>query len=284
MKHDKKESKNTTVLVAVLVFIGILFTIIIGVGYLFLNSGFDIPPIQEIETGLKTISLYIDTLPYDVDSTYSNALREARSFWEKRQNVFFKEVSSQQEADVVVRWVKEFGGRTLGHTVYSDFIEIGLGDSVCLGKWKVYKYQTVLDIAIHELGHALGYEDDYENVNSVMYYKITTKYETDIEETDVLPDGWTRFYPVCTKNPVATYSFEITSSEPLNIYVVSSRQDYELLADGKTFTHYPDCAGSEIKFYKKVCTISSGSGIALKNPTTFGLGPDAQFTIKIKES
>jgi hypothetical protein len=171
----------------------------------------------------KTISIYVDTLPYEVDPTYSNALREAQAYWEKKQNVVFKEVSSQKEADVIVQWVKEFGGRTLGHTVYKNYIEIGLGDSNCLGKWKPYKYKTVSHLATHELGHALGYEDDYSNAASVMYYQTTTSYETDIEETDNLQDGYKMFYPVCTKNSIAIYSFEVTSSEPLNIYIVASR-------------------------------------------------------------
>lgn len=238
-------------------------------------------PIQEVQPIQKTTTIYIDSLPSGIDSKYENSIREAMSFWEKNMpSVNFKEVSSQKDADIIVKWVKEFGGKSLGHTVYSDFIEIGLGDSLCLEKWKPYNYGTVLLIAKHELAHALGGEDQYDDPRKIMYYQITTKYETDIEESEVIPDGWTRFYPVCTKNPVATYTFEVTSSEPLNIYIVSSRQDYKLLADGKTFTHYPDCARSEIEFYKKTCTVSSGSGIALQNPTTFGSGSASQFTIK----
>ncbi len=258
-----------------LVFIGIISTIFIG--FLFVNAP------KELSASSKTISIYVDTLPYEVDPTYSNALREAQAYWEKKQNVVFKEVSSQNEADVIVKWVKEFGGKTLGHTVYKNFIEIGLGDSNCLGKWKPYKYKTVSYLATHELGHALGYEDDYSNAPNVMYYQTTTSYETDIEETDILQDGYTMFYPVCTKNSVATYSFEVTSSEPLNIYIVASRQNYELFANDKTFSHYSACQGNKVENYKNTCTISSESGIALENPTTFGLGASARYTVKIKE-
>ncbi len=242
---------------------------------------------QRVSEGLsaspKIISVYVDTLPYEVDPTYSNALREAQAYWEQKQNVVFKEVSSQNEADVIVMWVKEFGGKTLGHAINEKYIEIGLGDSNCLGKWRPYKYKTVSDLSIHELGHALGYPDDYSNTASVMYYETTTSYETDIEETDILQDGYTKFYPVCTKNSVATYSFEVTSSEPLNVYIVASRQNYELFANGKTFSQYSACQGNKVENYKKTCTVSSESGIALENPTTFGLGPSARYTVRIKE-
>ena len=240
--------------------------------------------IQNInQESLKTIKLHIEPLPFGINPTHSNSLREARVYWESKQNVFFKEISSPKEADVLVRWVKEFGGRKLGDTIYSDFIEIGLGDSRCLGKWQPYKYEVVKDIAIHELGHVLGYNDDYNNTNSVMYYTLTTEYETDIEESEVIPDGWTRFYPVCTKRSVASYSIEVTSNEPLDIYVVPDRENYKLLVDGKTFSHYPSCEDNEVEFYRRTCAVPQGGGIALRNPTAFGLGADAQFTIKIKE-
>lgn len=278
-KTSPKSNSLGKAVIIVLVFIGLIAAIFLG--SLLINALQGLP--EGLSASPKTISIYVDTLPYEVDPTYSNALREAQAYWEKKQNVVFKEVSSQKEADVIVQWVKEFGGRTLGHTVYKNYIEIGLGDSNCLGKWKPYKYKTVSHLATHELGHALGYEDDYSNAANVMYYQTTTSYETDVEETDILQDGYTMFYPVCTKNSVATYSFEVTSSEPLNIYIVASRQNYELFANDKTFSHYSACQGNKVEIYKKTCTVSSESGVALENPTTFGLGASARYTVKIKE-
>lgn len=247
------------------------------------SSGNDQASFQEIKAAPKVVSLYIDNLPYDVDPIYLNALREARSFWEKRTDVSFKEVSSTRDADILVKWVKEFGGATLGHTYHSDFIEMGLGDSRCLKKWQPYTYAAVLDVATHELGHILGYKDDYNNTKSVMYYQTTTKYEADIEETEVLSERWVRFYPVCTKNSVATYSFTVISDEPLDVYVVPSKQEYDHLMNNEGFNYYPDCAGNGVKFYKKVCTVKSGSGIILKKVFTRFSSEPTRFTIKIKE-
>lgn len=262
-----KSNSLGKVVIVVLVFIGLIAAIFLG--SLLINALQGLP--EGLSASPQTISIYVDTLPYEVDPTYSNALREAQAYWEKKQNVVFKEVSSQKEDDVIVQWVKEFGGRTLGHAVYKNYIEIGLGDSNCLGKWKPYKYKTVSHLATHELGHALGYEDDYSNAANVMYYQTTTSYETDVEETDILQDGYTKSYPVCTKNSVATYSFEVTSSEPLYINVV----------DG--VSTYPACFGDKVEIYKKTCTVSSTSVLRLNNPTTFGLGPSARYTVKIKE-
>ena len=269
--------------VAVIVIIALLFFTIVEL-LLYIEKPDQLPQKSQLQSQTKTIKIYIDTFPYGVDKKYENSIREAMSFWEKNVNVTFKEVSTFSEADVYVKWFKEFGTGTLGHTLNQKVIDIGIGDSNCLQKWRPYTYNTVLLIAKHELGHALGGDDNYQNPDTIMYYKLSTKYEIDIEESDVIPDGWTRFYPICTKNNIATYSFEVVSGEPLDIYVISSQQEYELLAKNKEFKHYATCEGKEVKFYKKTCTISSGSGIALKNPTTFGLGSDAQFNIKVIES
>ena len=72
----------------------------------------------------KPITIYIDKFPYGVDQKYENSIREAMSFWEKNANVNFKEVSTFSEAEVYVKWFKEFGTGTLGHTLNQKVIDI----------------------------------------------------------------------------------------------------------------------------------------------------------------
>ncbi|MEK6983892.1 MAG: hypothetical protein AABX33_04930 [Nanoarchaeota archaeon] len=73
--------------------------------------------LQQTET--KEITIYIDKFPYGVDKKYENSIREATSFYEKISNgsVSFKEILTIGEADVYVKWFKEFGTGALGHTV-----------------------------------------------------------------------------------------------------------------------------------------------------------------------
>lgn len=266
---------------AVLIIIGI-FVWSIAIGSLF-SVGSQKSIQSNLILGQKTISLYVEFLPYGVDRTYVNVVREAESGWEKANpQLNFKETDDSRNANVNVQWIKEFGGHPLGQAIRKDIIQIGLGDSNCLGKWKPYTYDTVLSIAEHELGHILGLSHSTDPT-SVMYESISTKYETDIEENDVLPDGWYRYYPVCTKNIRAVYSIEITSNVPLDIFGVASKEDYELLSNEKNYRGNPDCQTKEIMNYRKTCILTIGSGIVLRNPSTFGLGEDAQFNIKIKE-
>lgn len=239
--------------------------------------------IQDIKGQItqKEITYYIDPLPYGVDRQYINSVREGISYWEKRENVIFKE-SSSLNVDVLVQWVKEFGGEHLGYAYNKEFIEIGLGDSLCLGKWQPYKYESVLIIATHEFGHIIGKEHTNDPQN-IMYIPLKTKYEVDVEETEVLPDGWYRFYPTCTREDVSEYLFEVTSDKSLNVYIVPSIEEFNKLEAGEEFNHYIECSKEKITHYKDSCVIGSGAGIILENPTLFGLGSPAQFTITIKE-
>ena len=282
-----KKGMNTSTKIAIIIVIS--FVVLFGLAYLGTPLESGETPIDPSGSKLEllfpvitTKSVYVDPLPYGVNYVYKNTINDAILSWEQYVDEPFKQTSSQQNADVTVGWVKEFGGKHAGYLLGSDYIEVGIGDSFCLGKWQPYTYETVANIAMHELGHVLGY-DHTNDPSEVMYHTIFTKYETDVDETAFLPDGASRFYPVCTKNSVAEYVFEVTSDTPLDIWIVSSRNDFDLLTDEKTFTHYPSCQTEEETFYKKTCAIGQGAGIVLWNPTTFGLGKDAQFHVKIKE-
>ncbi len=80
-----------------------------------------------------------------------------------------------------------------------------------------------------------------------------------------------------TPEETITYHYMIESSQPVNIYIVPSKSDYELLRLNEEFIHYPTCQGIQTLKYDRECTISSEGGIAIvnKNPV------DAIFDIKV---
>ena len=273
-----KQKQNMTGMILFSLIFAIIFMNIFYFGYLSDNS-IEGNYLDKI-SGPKTLTIAIDELPHGVDASYSNSIRESISYWEKREDVIFKEVSSDEEANVRVQWVKEFGGEHLGYAM-GGFVEIGLGDSLCNEKWQAYSYESVLHISKHELGHVLGYEHS-EDINDLMYFQVLTKYNIDINEKEILHDGWFMAYSVCTKQDSAEYVIKVNSDEELNIYVVPSIEDYESFKEGEEFSYFQDCKGEGVRFYKKTCGVSSGSIIILENP--YGSSQDySEYEIEVRE-
>lgn len=60
--------------------------------------------------------------------------------------------------------------------------------------------------------------------------------------------------------------YEISSSRPLTIYVVPSRTDYELMSQGKTFTHYPSCQNQNVLRISDSCdALTNRGGLIIEN-------------------
>ncbi len=232
---------------------------------------------------VKTYSIFINSLPSYANLSYETTLKDAFAYWKDRENVEFNIVTNISKADVVVDWIKEFGGERAGHIVRGDFIQIGLGDSNCLGKWQAYTLDTVKVIATHEIGHSIG-RDHSSDIRDVMYPITITKYIKDFEETDFLPQNSIRYYPLCTKrNSTIKYEISINSDNGINIYVVPSKEDFDAIGQSKEFNAYKDCTRAGVTLEKIICNVQQGSAIVLENPRKLISGKDAKFTVKAVE-
>ena len=239
------------------------------------------------ETTTQQYNVYIQPTSADINQKYINSVYEAEKYWQDKDNTIFKNVNTQEEAHVLIQSIKEFNPEHIGQA-FGPLAQIGLGDSYCIGKYRNYNYDTFLKIAKHELGHVIGYNHS-NDINNIMYPKIDTKYEIDIEESDILSYGVVRWYPVCTRREKAEYSIEVNSDERLDIYVVPSLEDAEDLASDRTFTEFRGCRAKGVTSYKKKCTVNSGSYVVLTKYIPLDISSEeelvtpAQFTIKIKE-
>jgi len=231
--------------------------------------------------------IYVNPLPSDVDNKYGNSIREATSFWEKEiDSTVFQETQNSVEADIIVDWVKEFGTGSIGHITNQKFIQVSLGDSKCLGKWRAYTYDTVLTIAEHELGHSLGAPDRYDDPKYIMYYQIPTQYDTQIDESEIIPVDYYRAYPLaCSSKDTANFTInvQVLEGNPITVRVLPTKNDYDLFISGKEFYEYPDCSSEKVLSYNKNCTVPSTAYVALENSSEYGNNA-TKFRLTIKEN
>ena len=213
-------------------------------------------------SGKLKYKVYVEELPYWVDSRHENVIEETIEFWEEIENVEFERTYLESDADISVSWVKDFGGEKMGYAYWS-LVEIGLGDSAC-GDWRPFSYDHVLEITKHEFGHYLGYDHD-NNPNSLMYQSSLQEYEYNYDENDILPAGYVNYYPFCTLQDNQEFSIEINSDELISVFIVPTFEDYEKISYGEEEKAlvYEDCSEFNIKSFKKNCVVQYGSGIVL---------------------
>jgi hypothetical protein len=63
-------------------------------------------------------------------------------------------------------------------------------------------------------------------------------------------------------------NYSVWSSEPVNIYILPSRDEFDNLVDRKSFEHHPECQAQEVYQAEGTCEIPRYGGIAIQNPTS----------------
>lgn len=76
--------------------------------------------------------------------------------------------------------------------------------------------------------------------------------------------------------------YDVSSSQPLTIYVVPSRAEFELMSEGQTFKHYPSCQKQDILRIRDSCDdLANHGGLILENGN-LGLFSNKDATVDLK--
>ena len=72
--------------------------------------------------------------------------------------------------------------------------------------------------------------------------------------------------------------YSVSSSKPVNIYILPSRDEFDNLVGGSSFQHYPDCQQQEVYQVEGTCEIPRYGGIAIQNPSSKNAMVDVRAT------
>ena len=228
----------------------------------------------------NTIEVFVNDFPPEFNATYIEAVRDAFTYWEKRNNVIFKEVNEISGPDTVfVDWIKEYGGPHIGQATRGNSINIGLGDNHCNNKYQLFTYYSVVAITKHEVGHILGYQHSNDS-NDIMYPITYTKYVNDINETEVIPEGYYKSYPLCTSRDSAEYLFDITSDKLIDFYVFPSESEVDNFVNNLDFKFAGNCVKKNSNTFNQLCTVSNSSRLLIYDPSAEPGAYTVDITIK----
>ena len=213
-----------------------------------MKSVFIIAIVAVAMIGVMVPNVYAETWYYYVEplpeyASYANNVMElSTTAWEDaNDNLQFIEVSSPQQANFQVQWVKEFGVEHVGYAFGSWFIEVGLGDSNCVGEmWQPYSEKYTTNIMTHEIGHVLGF-DHVNDPDSIMYPTAINWEYGNVETKKTLTSGYAYFQPICTSKDVTTFDWHVSSDDPtygFDVYFVPSKNEFNNWIDGESFDYF----------------------------------------------
>jgi hypothetical protein len=76
--------------------------------------------------------------------------------------------------------------------------------------------------------------------------------------------------------------YSVSSSEPVNVYILPSRDEFDNLVEGRSFQHYLACQRQGVYQIRAMCEITSGGGIAIWNPTSRNAEVEMRLTFSYK--
>ncbi len=76
--------------------------------------------------------------------------------------------------------------------------------------------------------------------------------------------------------------YSVSSSQPVNIYILPSKDEFDNLVRRRSFQHYPECAEQGVYQAQATCEIPSYGGTAIQNPTLSDATVDLEVTFSYK--
>lgn len=76
--------------------------------------------------------------------------------------------------------------------------------------------------------------------------------------------------------------YSVLSSEPVNVYILPSRDEFDNLVERRSFRHYPECAEQGIYQAQATCELSRYGGAAIQNPNSSDASVDVEVTFSYK--
>ena len=235
----------------------------------------------------KSIYLYVEEIPSWADNA-GNALYESTEAWKGANPTWeFYLVDNPSSADIQIQWVKEFGTEKVGQAIGRWFIEVGLGDSNCKGKWQPYSANHVGNIMSHEFGHTFGFEHS-NNLNDIMYPIVQKKEYGVVEDEVTTTEGYGTFVQFCIFKDATSVYYHVTVDDEtygFDVYVVPSVDSFHDWSNGESFKYYSDkgCLGESFISFGDTCKgVSTGAGLLILMDSEL-TNPLTKLTIKTQE-
>ncbi len=234
------------------------------------------PRIKGIING--ELRFYIEPLPSYVASDVKNYIEKMADAVETSfiPNIEMYRVYDENNADIHISWIKNYGSHTLGEAISNSYIKVGLGADNCFGDWRPFDSPSILKIFLHEYGHSIGYGHS-DDPNNIMYHQMSSRFAIDVEILDIISDGWLKTIPFCGSGSYY-YTFSTDNEhDGFDIYVLPSETDPKTFLRSKSGLEYVDCGEKHVQKFSHTCNVSTGSKIVIYNYESYPIKINGQI-------
>ena len=213
-----------------------------------------------------TLNIYFEPVPSYASDGVFEAVKETSKLLNGYEiyPMTIRVVSNPNNADIIIKWIKDFGSPTLGHAIFKSVVEVGLGEGNCFGDWQAFNAVTVHKILWHELGHSFGFNHSAKP-NNIMYSTIPPQFSMDVDKTIDIDEGEYYTMPFCKTGSMNYYLTSDNQSNGFYVYVIPSATDPIKFLNGEG-KYYPSCSaeGAMVSF-GETCNVGIGDKLIVYN-------------------
>ena len=213
-----------------------------------------------------TLNIYFEPVPSYASDGVFEAVKETSKLLNGYEiyPMTIRVVSNPNNADIIIKWIKDFGSPTLGHAIFKSVVEVGLGEGNCFGDWQAFNAVTVHKILWHELGHSFGFNHSAKP-NNIMYSTVQPQFSMDVDKTIDIDEGEYYTMPFCKTGSMNYYLTSDNTSNGFYVYVIPSTTDPAQFLNGEG-KYYPSCSaeGAMVSF-GETCNVGIGDKLIVYN-------------------
>jgi len=215
------------------------------------------------------LKFYIEPVPSYAADDVENGIRKVSNVIERQifYDLTFKRVYNENDADIHISWIKNYGSHILGEAIFKSVVKIGLGSENCFGEWQALDMPTVVTIFWHEFGHSLGFGHSNDSKN-IMYDQTDRRFWTEREVKFALDEGELRWAEFCSGGKIAFQASSDNKYNGFHVYILPPETDPANFINYDIGNYYPDCSTeNRMVEFGVSCTVADGAKWMIYNPS-----------------